>query len=192
MRRDVRVDGRQSSTGQGAGSQSFPEPRGLSDNRPVAVPPRFWRGCSSMKRMLIALAALAIAVPGGAADKKVEEAVAKAEGQIAKGRTEEAEKTMEKLVLQVPTAEAHAARARIQLKAGNVEGAAASAAEAVKQSASAPPEMKADALSTLAQLDLERGSGKDALAHADEAVKVAPTAANLAVLARAQARTGDA
>ena len=144
-----------------------------------------------MKRMLIALAALALAVPAVAADKKVEDAVAKAEGQLAKGRTDEAEKTMDKLVQQMPTAEAHAARARVQLRAGNVEGAATSAAEAVKQSASATPDMKADALSTLAQLDLERGSGKDAVAHADEAAKLAPTPGNLAVLARAQARTGD-
>ena len=144
-----------------------------------------------MNRMLIALAALALAVPAAAADKKVEDAYAKADSQLAKGRTEEAEKTMEKLVQGTPTAEAHSARARIQLKAGNVEGAAASAAEAVKQSASATPDVKAEALATLATLDLERGSGKDAVAHADEAVKLAPTAANLSVLARAQARTGD-
>ena len=107
------------------------------------------------------------------------DAVAKALSQLAKGRTDEAEKTMEKLVLQMPTAEAHSARARIQLKAGNVEGAAASAAEAVNQSGSASPEVKAEALATLATLDLERGSGKDALTHAQQAVAASPTAAGL-------------
>lgn len=143
------------------------------------------------RRMLIALAALALAVPAVAADKKVEDAVAKANSQIAKGRTDEAEKTMEKLVQQQPTAEAHAARARVQMRLGNMEDAATSAAEAVKQSASATSEMKADAFSTHAQIDLERGSGKDAVTHAQEAVTLASTPQNLALLARAQARTGD-
>ena len=74
-----------------------------------------------MSTAVHALAALALAVSAAAADKKVEDAVAKALSQLAKGRTDEAEKTMEKLVLQMPTAEAHSARARIQLKAGNVD-----------------------------------------------------------------------
>jgi superkiller protein 3 len=144
-----------------------------------------------MNRMLIVMAALTVAVPAAAADKKVEEAYAKADSQLAKGRTEEAEKTMEKLVQQVPTAEAHTYRARLQLKAGNEEGAATSAAEAKKLSGAATPEIKADALATLAVLDLERGSSKDAVTHAQEAATLAGTPANLALLARAQARTGD-
>jgi tetratricopeptide (TPR) repeat protein len=143
-----------------------------------------------MTRMLVALGVLALAVPAFA-DKKVDDAVAKAESQLAKGRTDEAEKTMDKLTQQQPTAEAWAARARVQLKLGNVEGAATSAAEGAKAAGSASPEMKADALSTLAALDLERGAGKDAVAHAQEAVAASPSAASLAALARAQARMGD-
>jgi tetratricopeptide (TPR) repeat protein len=144
-----------------------------------------------MKRILIALAALTAAVPALAADKKVEDAYAKADSQLAKGRTEEAEKTMEKLVQGTPTAEAHTYRSRIQLKAGNVEGAATSAAEAAKLADSATPEVKAEALAHLSSLDLERGSGKDALAHAQAAVAASASAASLAALARAQARLGD-
>jgi hypothetical protein len=136
-------------------------------------------------------ALLALAVSASAADRKVEEAAAKAEAQLAKGLTDEAEKTAEKLVKQQPTAEAWAARARIQLRAGNVEGGALSAAEGAKLGASAGAEMKADALSTLALLDLERGSGQDALAHAREAVAAAATPITLGTLARAQARLGD-
>jgi tetratricopeptide (TPR) repeat protein len=137
-------------------------------------------------------ALLALAVSVSAADKKVEDAVAKAEAQIVKGLTDEAERTGEKLVKQQPTAEAWAARARIQLRLGNVEGAAASAAEGARLAASSSPEMKADALATVALLDLERGTGKDAMAHAQEAVAVASNATTLAVLARAQARVGNA
>ena len=144
-----------------------------------------------MNRILIALVALALAVPAAAADKKVEDAYAKADSQLTKGRTDEAEKTMEKLVQQMPTAEAHTYRSRLQLKAGNVEGAATSAAEAAKLAGSATPEAKADAMATLASLDLERGAGKDAVTHAQEAVAASPSAASLAVLARAQARQGD-
>lgn len=142
-------------------------------------------------RMLYALAALVLAIPAAAADKKVDDAVAKAESQIAKGRTDEAEKTMEKLVQQVPTAEAHAERARIQMRLGNMDGAGVSAAEALKLTASAPPDAKARALSTVAVVDLERGSGKDAVTHAHEAATLAASPENLAVLARAQARVGD-
>src|SRR5262245_23186827 len=142
-------------------------------------------------RLLHALAALALAASASAADKKVEDAVARAEGHLAKARTDEAEKTMEKLTQQQPTAEAWTARARVQLKLGNVEGAAVSAAEGARQASSAAPEVKADALSMLATLDLERGAGKDAAAHAQEAVAALPNAASLAVLARAQARMGD-
>src|SRR5688572_18475291 len=94
--------------GRGGGREEvrtpLPSRRGLSDNPVVAVPPRFWRGWSRMNRILIALVALALAVPAAAADKKVEDAYAKADSQLTKGRTDEAEKTMEKLVQQMPTA----------------------------------------------------------------------------------------
>jgi tetratricopeptide (TPR) repeat protein len=142
--------------------------------------------------MLYAVAALVLAVPAiAAADKKIDDAVAKAESQIAKGRNDDAEKTLEKLVQQVPTAEAHAERARIQLRLGNTDGAGLSASEAAKLLPTASGESKARALATLALVDLERGSGKDAVTHVQEASTLSATPATLAILARAQARVGD-
>jgi tetratricopeptide (TPR) repeat protein len=144
-----------------------------------------------MRKMLCVAAAVLAALPAGAADKKVDEAVAKAASHIAKGRAEEAEKLMDKLTQQLPTAEAWAARARVQLGLGNVEGAATSAAEGARLATSTTADAKADAFSTLATLDLERGSGADAVTHAQQAVAASATATTLAVLARAQARVGD-
>jgi tetratricopeptide (TPR) repeat protein len=124
------------------------------------------------------------------ADKKLDDAVAKAEEQIAKGKVEDAAKTIQKM-LQPPTAEGHVAAARLQLRMGKYEEAAATAAAGV-QAAGATPEAKSAALASLSSLDLVRSSGAEALKHAQEAVAAAPTPAALAALARAQARTGDA
>jgi tetratricopeptide (TPR) repeat protein len=144
-----------------------------------------------MRRIVLTLAATTLATSALAADKKVEEAYAKAESQLAKGRTDEADKTMQKVVQQVPGAESQTAYARIQLKAGNEEGAAASAAEAVKLASSAPPEVKAQAHAVAGELALRRGAGKDAVTHAQEAITAANTPEHQALLARAQARSGD-
>lgn len=146
-----------------------------------------------MRRILFTMAACALAVPALAADKKVEEAVARAEQQLAKGQTDQAQKTMDRMAQQNSTsAEAQAAYARFQLRMGNTDSAATAAAEAVKLAASATPDVKAGALVALAETDLQRGSGKDAVAHAQEAVAAAGSPATLSVLARAQARVGDA
>jgi tetratricopeptide (TPR) repeat protein len=141
-----------------------------------------------MKILIRALALLVIAVPATAIDKRVDDAVARAESQLEKGRTDEAVKTMQKVAGQVPGPESQSALARIQEKAGLFEEAAASAAKAVELSSAAAPEVRAAALATLAGLDLSGGSTADALKHAQEAAQVLPNAATLAVLARAQAR----
>ena len=124
------------------------------------------------------------------ADKKLDDAVAKAEDQIQKGRVDEAAKTIQKM-LQPPTAEGHVAAARLQVRMGKIEEAAATAAAGV-QAAGATPEGKAAALASLSAVDLLRGPGKDALKHAQEAVAAQATPAALAALARAQVRVGDA
>ena len=120
-----------------------------------------------MKILIRALALLVIAVPVIAADKRVDDAIARAESQLAKGKPDEAVKTMQKVAGQVPGAESQAALARIQEKAGLVEEAAASAAKAVEMSSGASPTPRL-ALPTLAGRDLSRGSGADALKHAEE------------------------
>ena len=125
------------------------------------------------------------------ADKRVDDAVAKAEDQILKGKTEEAVKTIQKLISQ-PSPEAFTAAARLQVKMGKVEEAAASAAKAVELAGAATPDVKAAAFATLSGIDLLRGTGKDAAANAQKAVEAQATPAALAALARAQVRTGDA
>jgi superkiller protein 3 len=124
------------------------------------------------------------------ADKKLDDAVAKAEDQIGKGKVEEAAKTIQKM-LEPPTAEGHVAAARLQVRMGKVEDAAATAAKGA-QLGSSTPEAKAAALAMLSSLDLLRGSGKDALKHAQEAVAAQATPAALAAQARAHVRVGDA
>jgi superkiller protein 3 len=144
-----------------------------------------------MKLLMAPLALLLFAGPAWAGDKRVDDAVARAEAQLEKGKPEEAVKIAQKMASQVNTPEAYAAFARIQIRAGNVEEAAATLAKAVEMGASATPEARAEALAALSALDLVRGSGKDALAHAQEAEKLSSNAGTLAALARAQARAGD-
>ena len=148
------------------------------------------RKASVMKKIggILGLAAL-LATPA-LADKRVDDAVARAEDQILKGKPEEALKTMQKLVSQQPTAEAYIALSRVQLKAAGVEEAAASVAKAVEVAGAGAA--RADALAALSAMDLLRGTGKDALAHAEQAAQAQASPAALAALARAQARAATA
>jgi len=124
------------------------------------------------------------------ADKRVDDAYARAASQIEKGRPEEAVKTMQKAADQQPTSpEAQLALARVHWRLGNVEEGATAATKAAELSASATPAVQADVLSTVSGLTLLRGSGKDALERAEQAVKAQETPATLAALARAQSRT---
>jgi tetratricopeptide (TPR) repeat protein len=123
------------------------------------------------------------------ADKKLDDAVAKAEEQIQKGRVDDAAKTIQRM-LQPPTAEGHVAATRLQVRMGKIEEAFATATAGVQ--AGTTPEGKAAALAALSGVDLLRGPGKDALKHAQEAVAAQASPAALAALARAQVRVGDA
>lgn len=141
-------------------------------------------------RLTIVAVVAALAVPAYA-DKKLDEAVAKAEDQFAKGRADEAIKTLQKAVQQSPTPEAHVALARMQEKTGAFDEAAATLGKAAEM-ASAPAASRVEAHAARAALDLARGTSQDALKHAQEAVKLERSAPALAALARAQARGGDA
>jgi tetratricopeptide (TPR) repeat protein len=140
--------------------------------------------------LMVAVASLSLAAPSATADQKLDQAVAKAEEQIQKGKPEEALKGMQKFADGASTAEAFLALARIQEKVGNVEEAAAAVNRAVS-SALADPAVKAEALAAAANMELLRGSSKEALAKAEEAVKLKATPATLAVLARAEARAKE-
>jgi len=142
---------------------------------------------SVMKKIGAALTAVGLLSTPAFADKRLDDAVARAEDQIAKGKPDEALKTMQKAASQQPTSpEAQLALARIQQRAGSLDDAAASVAKAAQLATAGP--VKAEALAAASTMDLMRGTGKDALAHAEQAVQAEASPAALAALARAQAR----
>jgi tetratricopeptide (TPR) repeat protein len=142
-----------------------------------------------MKNALPCLVALCVLASPALAQSKIDQAIAKAEEQIAKGKPEDAIKTIAKIVEQNPTSgEAQVALARLQERLGNLDEAVAALTKA-KDMTTGPA--KAEVLAALASMDLLRGTGKDALAHAKQAVELAPTPATLASLARAEARALD-
>ena len=116
----------------------------------------------SMKMLGVAAAAWMVAVPA-LADKKLDDAVARAEQQIQRGHPEEGVKGLQKLAEQTPSPEVYDALSRFQMKTGDAEGAAKSAAKAVELSASAAPAVRAQVLASVSGLTLKRGSGKEAL-----------------------------
>jgi superkiller protein 3 len=136
--------------------------------------------------------ALALVAAPALADKKLDDAIAKADEQLQKGKPEEALKTLQKEVDKTPSTVAFAALARLQNRLGMCDEATASADRAVQMAAGAVGSVKGQAHAIRAVLALRCGAGKDALAHADEAAKADPGPATLAVLARAYARVGNA
>lgn len=141
-------------------------------------------------RITSALAVVLLLTMPALADKKVDDAVAKAEEQLLKGKSEEALKTIQKLA-GTQSAEAQLAVARFQERLGNFDEAAAALAKAQELAGAEPGTLKGEIQAALAEEQLARGSAKAALGHAQEAVKLEATPARLAVLARAQARAYD-
>ncbi|HSB62227.1 MAG TPA: tetratricopeptide repeat protein [Vicinamibacteria bacterium] len=143
-----------------------------------------------MKQVHCLLVSLLAASVPLMAQSKIDQAVQKAEEQIAKGKPEDAVKTVSKVVDQNPTsAEAHLALARVHALLGNLDEVAAVLAKAKDATSGAE---KAAVLAAIAAQSLSTGSGKDALAHAQQAVELAAAPVTLAALARAQARMLDA
>lgn len=142
----------------------------------------------SMKVLAGAAAALMVAGPA-LADKKLDDAVARAEQQLQRGHPEEGVKGLQRVAEQTPSPEAYAALARFQWKTGDADGAGKSLSKAVELSSSAAPAVRSEVLATVSGLTLKRGSGKEALSQAQDAVKAQESPAALAALARAQVRT---
>jgi tetratricopeptide (TPR) repeat protein len=139
--------------------------------------------------MTRALAALALLATTALADQKTDEAIAKAEEQFQKGKSDDALKTLQKCADQNQAGpDCRLALGRLQERLGNLEEAATAVAKAVELSASAAAPLKAQAYAALACLDLRRGSGRDAVTHAEEAVKAEANPLTLSALARAYAR----
>jgi tetratricopeptide (TPR) repeat protein len=141
-----------------------------------------------MKRVLAALAAVAFLAAPAAAQSKLDQAIAKAEEQLLKGKPDDAVKTLAKAAAEAG-AEGQVALARLQERVGNLDAAAAAYDQAEK-TASGPG--SADVLAAVANFTLRRGKAADALKIADRAVKASATPAALAAMARAQVRAEDA
>jgi tetratricopeptide (TPR) repeat protein len=137
-----------------------------------------------MKTTFIVIAALALLSAPAFADQKIDEAVAKANEQLQKGKPEEALKTLQKLASQNPGPEGQLPLGRFQEKTGSLDDALATYAKAAEGAGPA----KADALAALAGLQLRTGPAKTALATAEQAVQAQSSPNTLATLARVQAR----
>jgi tetratricopeptide (TPR) repeat protein len=140
-----------------------------------------------MKRIPAALAALAFLAAVAAAQTKLEQAIAKANDQLLKGKPEEAVKTLTKAAEQAG-AEGQVALAQLQERIGNLDAAGAAYNQA-KATATGPG--RADVLAAAAEFTLRTGSGKDGLAAAKAAVEAGTTPASLAAQARALVRSED-
>ena len=142
-----------------------------------------------MKRVLAALAVVAVlAAPAAAQQSKLDQAIAKANEQLVKGKPDEAIKTLTKAAAEAG-AEGQLALGRLHERVGDLE----SAAKAYEQAkGSATGAARADALAAVANFTLRRGKATDALAIAKQAVEAGATPAALAAMARAQVRMEDA
>lgn len=138
-----------------------------------------------MQRTLVVVLAGCLAAAPAWADQKVDEAVAKANDQLSKGKEPEAIKTMEKLVKSNPTTDAFLAMCRFQDRLGHLDEAVSACQTAVDSGQGAA---KAEALAALSTLSLGMGPAKAAAALAEQAVQLAASASTLSALARAQAR----
>jgi tetratricopeptide (TPR) repeat protein len=136
-----------------------------------------------MKRILAALAAAALVAVPALAQSKLDQAIAKAEEQLEKGKPEDAVKTLTKAAADAG-AEGQVALARLHERIGDLEAAAAAYGQA-KVGANA------NALAAVADFTLRVGTGKEALAIARQAVAAGATPEALATEARALVRTED-
>jgi superkiller protein 3 len=143
-----------------------------------------------MKILFSTAAIVALLGAPAFADQKVDDAVAKANDQLQKGKPEEALKTIQKLASS-PSAEAQLAAGRFLERLGNLSDAAAAYTKAGETGVGS---VKAEALAALAFLKVRTGPAKAALAIAEQAVQVESTPSTLAALAMIQARldTGKA
>jgi tetratricopeptide (TPR) repeat protein len=144
-----------------------------------------------MKLAFVSVAVLSLLPSPALADKKLDEAVAKAEEQLARNKPEEAVKTLQKAAAQSPGSEAQVALGNLQARLGNFDDAAAAFEKAQDLSATEPAATKASTLSAVASYHLSVGTAKDALAAARAAAQARETPEALASLARAQVRSND-
>jgi len=144
-----------------------------------------------MKYTIAAFLSLTL-VPSAFADKKLDDAIAKAEEQFQKGKADDALKTLQKAVSQSPgSPEGHVALAWLHQRMGSFDQAAESVKQAVGVAGGAMGPAQADAYIYASSFALFQGTGRDAVELAEKAVAAQPGAASYAALARAQVRAQD-
>jgi tetratricopeptide (TPR) repeat protein len=152
------------------------------------------RAMTLRRRRLLALA-LALTLGAAAparADKRLDEAVARAESFLAKGKEDEAVKVLQKAAGQSPRdPEAQVALGQLLETLGKLDEAAAAFGRAGELAAAAPAAARARTQARRSAFALRAGTARDALAFARQAVDAEPGAEALAALARAEARFGD-
>ncbi len=125
------------------------------------------------------------------ADKRLDDAVAKAEAELAKGKESEAVKILQKAASQAPRdPEPPLALARILIRLGKLDEAAKALGKAGELAGGAPAGARARVRTSQSTLALRAGTAGEALAFAREAVLASAEPESLAALARAQARLG--
>ena len=140
---------------------------------------------------VLAALALGVALPAWA-DKRLDDAVTKAEAQLAKGKEDDAVKTLEKAASRAPRdAEAPLVLASLLSRLGRLEDAGVALARAGELATAAPPHVRARVLAARSAFALRAGTVREALDLARQAVEAEAGAEGLAALARAQARAGD-
>ena len=113
------------------------------------------------------LALVSLAARPAWADKKLDQAVAKAEAQLAKGKDDEAVKILQKAVTQAPRdPEAPLALMRLLTRLGRRDEATAALATAGERAGNAPPAVRARVRTLQSALALREGTAGDALAFA--------------------------
>jgi len=125
-------------------------------------------------------------------DKRLDEALAKAEAQLAKGKDDEAVKILQKASSQLSRdPEAPLALALLLQRLGRLDDARVAFGRAAELSTASSPAVKAHVLSSRSAFALRAGQAGDALALAKQAVDARAGAEELAALARAEARLGE-
>jgi tetratricopeptide (TPR) repeat protein len=139
-----------------------------------------------MKIILCAAVAASFLAGPVRADQKLDEAIAKANEQVQKGKPEDAVKTLRKLG---DGPEAQLALGRLQERLGSLDEALTAYNNAVAGAAGAT---KGEALDALALLSLRTGPAQTALGFAQQATQAASTGDTLGVLARVLTRVDPA
>lgn len=126
------------------------------------------------------------------ADKRLDEAVIKAETQLAKGKEDEAVKILQKAASQAPRdPEAQLALAAMLSRVGKLDEAGAAFAKAGDLASAAPAGVRSRVLAGRSAFALRASTAREALALAGQAVEAEAGGEALGALARAQARLGD-